>query len=67
MNSSISGCEISRYTASDALRNPPCEIASVERSEIPRNGMIPDDFPPYGPTGEFTSRTADQSVPIPPP
>jgi len=45
MNSSISGCQIGRYTAAEPRRSEPWLIASVSESMTRMKGTTPEVFP----------------------
>src|SRR5580658_2716684 len=66
MNSSISGCEIGKYTAAEPRRSEPCEIANVKLSITRMNGMTPEVLP-TAPTFSPIERRLPQYDPIPPP
>src|SRR5580700_4691302 len=66
MNSSISGCEIGKYTAAEPRRSEPCEIANVRLSITRMNGMTPEVLP-TAPTFSPIERKLPQYDPMPPP
>src|SRR3984885_15852164 len=66
MNSSISGCEIGKYTAAEPRLNEPWEIAKVRLSITRMNGMTPEVLP-TAPTFSPIERRLPQYDPMPPP
>ena len=65
-NSSMSACQVSRYTQAAPLRRPPWFTAATDESSVLSHGTMPFDRPFVPLISDPRERTRCQPTPMPP-